>query len=127
MSSSDIVLGKDVAEAFKILARDSIELLPIIHRDYDDHYVLVAVTNILPIDKAVDISVSDLQGAGGSYNDFRKLVFKAEPIRGLPIFKVFGMPLGGFAGCFVNEEWRKLALEFELKGTDFDLIWEGPD
>lgn len=112
------VLSPRAIEVLKDLMGDKVEILPLRCRK-GEYYAI----NVIDVLNCIDYEKAEFERfeSSGRIMLFNKYVFKSECVKGKHIFKIIDETK---RRPFVSDEFRNRALENELVGFKFELVWD---
>lgn len=120
------IVDNKVLDSISDLIYCSTEILPIIFEDDDydkDGFSIINVTEALD---CIDYEKSEW--IKYDHNDeilrFTKLRFKKDMLKGKHIFRAIGNP---YSQNFVSDEFKERIEQNDLKGFEFELVWDSDD
>ncbi|EOP11885.1 MULTISPECIES: suppressor of fused domain protein [unclassified Bacillus (in: firmicutes)] len=124
LSEIPLVFTKKAIEVVLDLIKRKVEILPLVHERYECY--AIHVLNVLD---CIDYENADPDDFGG----FDKFAFITEKIRGEHIFCALNTKhkYGDFpivsVQTFVSNEFKERVAKSELKGFEFELVWESDE
>ena len=124
LSEIPLVFTKKAIEVVFDLIKRKVEILPLVHERYECYAI-----NVLNVLDCIDYENADPDDFGG----FDKFAFITEEIRGEHIFCTLNTKhkYGDFpivsVQTFVSNEFKERVAKSELKGFEFELVWESDE
>ncbi|PJN62846.1 suppressor of fused domain protein [Bacillus mycoides] len=124
LSEIPLVFTKKAIEVVFDLIKRKAEILPLVHERYECYAI-----NVLNVLDCIDYENADPDDFGG----FDKFAFITEKIRGEHIFCALNTKhkYGDFpivsVQTFVSNEFKERVAKSELKGFEFELVWESDE